>query len=98
MSELDKRQKDTGDIKGLESKEGERRRLSSNNVGNRSPSLEFNNNAPLGQEDKQRLIEVFSILLEVDRRLHPDTYKPPKANSNESDNLSESIGQKAGLE
>ena len=40
MSKLYKRQKDTDDI-GIESKEGERRRLYSNNVGNRFPSLEL---------------------------------------------------------
>ena len=40
MSELHKRQIDT-DIKGLESKKGERRRLCSYNVGNRSPFLEY---------------------------------------------------------
>ena len=40
MSELDKRYKNTGEV-GIESKEGERRRLSSHNVGTRSPSLEY---------------------------------------------------------
>jgi len=90
MSELDKGYNNIG-IK-VESKEGERRPLSSNKANVRSPSLEFNNNAPLNYEDEQRLIGVFSILLEVDKRLHPETYKRPRDNSNESDNLSESIG------
>lgn len=39
MEPQDKRRKDTDNI-GIESKEGERRRLSCNNVGNRSPSLD----------------------------------------------------------
>ncbi len=51
MESLYKRQKDTDYLKGLESKEGERGRLYSNNVGNRSPSLEYNyTSAPDGLE------------------------------------------------
>ena len=75
----------------VESKEGERGLLYSNKANERSPSLEFNDDIPLGYEDEQRLIGVFSILLEVDRRLHPETYKRPMENSNESNNPSESI-------
>ena len=74
-----------------ESKEGEQRRLYSNDVSNCSPSLEFNNNAPLSYEDKQRLIGVFSILLEVDRRLRPETYRRAEGQSHESDNTGKSV-------
>ena len=96
MNKLHKGPKNIGS--NVESKEGERGPLCSNKANVRSPSLEFNNNTPLDYEDQQRLIGVFSILLEVDRRLHPETYKPPRDNSNESDNPGESIGQKAGFE
>ena len=66
MESLDKRFKNTDEI-GIESKEGERRRLSSNNVGNRSPSL--------GEDQDQYLlsdetISALSNLGEVLRRIH----------------------------
>ena len=66
MNELDKRFKDTGKI-GIESKEGERRRLSSHSVGTRSPSL--------GDDQDQYLLsdEAISALTnlgEVLRRIH----------------------------
>ncbi len=96
MESLDKGYKNIG--ARVESKEGERGPLSSNKANVRSPSLEFNNNSPLSYEEEQRVVGLFSILLDVDRRLHPETYKRLKDNSNEGDNLSEGIGQETGLE
>ena len=63
MRSLHKCQKDTDD-KGLESKEGERRRLCSNNVSSRSPSLEFISNAPFVTEEMQ-LDYLASILVAI---------------------------------
>ncbi len=52
MNELDRHQLNTGK-KGLESKKGERRCLSSNDAGNRSPFLEFKSNSPFVTEEMQ---------------------------------------------
>ena len=42
-------------------------------------------------EERQRLLGFFSILLTVDKRLHPELYKPKNNKGNESNNSSESI-------
>ena len=83
MSELHKGSKNIGS--NVESKEGERGLLCSNKANIRSPSLgvktvEFS-------EEQQNLIGVFSVFLEVDKKLHPENYKPNKT-LNESDNIS----------
>lgn len=63
MKALNKRQINTGK-KGLESKEGERRRLFSDNAGNCSPFLEFNPNSEYVSEDAA-VDYLASILVEI---------------------------------
>lgn len=58
MSEQHKCHENTENI-GIESKEGERRRLCCNNVGNRSPSLEYEYIPSL-----EKLDAAFNILFE----------------------------------
>lgn len=62
MKKLHKRQ--VLATKGLESKEGERRRLCSNNVNTRSPSLGFNSNDSTVSVD-MALDHLAEILVEI---------------------------------
>jgi hypothetical protein len=86
MSELNKGSKNIG--LHVESKEGERGLLFSNKANVRSPSLDVDQD--VFSEEKQNLIGVFSILLEVDKRLHPEYYQLNNT-QHESDNSSPGI-------
>jgi len=72
MKELGKRLIGTG-TKGLEFKEGARRRLSSNSVGTCAPSLKFNpNNEPVSTDAEidylaQILVEIYLESEHVDK-------------------------------
>lgn len=72
MNKLDRRFNNAG-AKCLESKEGERRRLSSNTASTRSPSLEFNpNNEFISEETAldylaEILVEIFIHNQHADR-------------------------------
>ena len=72
MESLDKRFKNTGEI-GIESKEGERRRLSSNNVGNRSPSLGVDEYV-FSEETVKAMAELGYVLRRIYKRLRSEGY------------------------
>jgi len=88
MNKLGKRLNSIG-AKGLESKEGERRRLPSSSVDTRSPSLEFNPNNEFISEDAA-LDYLAEILVEIHlHNQHADRTK-------KSSDLLPSINQGAG--
>jgi hypothetical protein len=72
MESLGKRQNDTDQI-GIESKEGEQRRLSSNNVGNCSPSLDVNGYI-FSAETVSALAELGHVLRRIYKRLSSEGY------------------------
>ena len=89
------KEQDKGSINNgvkVEFKEGERGPLSCNKAIVRSPSLKFNNKKILSFEEKQRLLNFFSILLKIDQRVHPEFYQRDNPMHNESNTSSQSIG------
>lgn len=87
MNKLNKSSNNIG--QKVESKEEERGLLFSNKANVRSSSLDVD--AGADYEEWQNLVGVFSILLEVDKRLHPENYKSKRI-SYESDNSGTSVG------
>ncbi len=74
MKALDKRQFNTGNHKGLEFKEGERRRLFSNNAGTRSPSLELNTKVV----ERMLLDELAQIIVDIYLECKRNAHKPQR--------------------
>ena len=49
-------------------------------------------------EERRRLQGFFSLLLKIDKRLHPEYYQPNQNKNDESNNTGESVAQEAGFQ